>query len=442
MIRTRKARRLMALAMGILLSLCGSATEAQKKGAGASSANPSSSSSTPSAASNPTASNAPFEVEMLAYGGLDALSKQIAAYACSKATPLQQLGAVNPTATKFAKVVVIDPPTIQALQAYDAFMGNATAIASAFGKMEGLTSSGGGIDDFSDITNAVTAVAVASTSESSFSFTIQDPSVALILLHQLQGITANSACTGAYYAGIYSVNEAHNVTLHGTSIVSVPDTLTALAGLRMDTLKALMTSGQSFDPAVRTQIPCAPVPSATAIAAPTPEAPPGGGPAPAPFPSLYSVSSQDPCIAAFNNLDGTYNTFLGGLSTPNATTGQPVLASILQGFRLRTLFSSASLTEPMLGIYVSVAAAGGTQQDRKNLLTAIFTGDWIRYSGGVSVNLVVFQIAHGATAAEDNSKILFSDVIRYRTPLEKIKRPGKYDDSAEAGDNLSQIPQP
>jgi hypothetical protein len=55
---------------------------------------------------------------------------------------------------------------------------------------------------------------------------------------------------------------------------------------------------------------------------------------------------------------------------------------------------------------------------------------------------VVFQIAHGDKPADDNSKILFSDVIRYRTPLEKIKRPAKYDDAAESGDNLSVIPQP
>jgi hypothetical protein len=429
-------------ALGILLCLCVSITKAQKKPGGGAAGNASGSSSPSAAASTPTASNAPFEVEMLAYGGLDALSKQIANYACGKAAPAILPAPAKPIAARFSKVVIIDPPTIQALQAYDAFMGNATAVASAFSAMEGKSSAGGGIDDFSDITNAVTAVAVSSTSESSSSFTIQDPSVALILLHQLQAMTANSACTGAYYAGIYSVNEAHGVALHGNTIVSVPDTLSALAGLRMDTLKSLMTSGQSFDPAVRRQIPCAPAPSATAINAPVLAAPPGGGPAPAPFPSLYSVSSQDPCITAFNNLDGTYNSFLGGLQTPNSTTGQPALASVLQGFRLRTLFSSASLTEPMLGIYVSVAAAGGTQQDRKNLLTAIFTGDWIRYSGGVSVNLVVFQIAHGLTAADDNSKILFSDVIRYRTPLEKIKRPTKYDDAAEAGDNLSVIPQP
>jgi hypothetical protein len=95
----------------------------------------------------------------------------------------------------------------------------------------------------------------------------------------------------------------------------------------------------------------------------------------------------------------------------------------------------------MLGIYVSISAAGGTQQVRKNLITALFTGDWIRYSGGVSVNIIVFQIANGATANEDKSEILLSDLIRYRTPLGSVKTPNGYDHAPEAGDNLSKIPE-
>jgi hypothetical protein len=94
----------------------------------------------------------------------------------------------------------------------------------------------------------------------------------------------------------------------------------------------------------------------------------------------------------------------------------------------------------LLGIYLSISAAGGTQQDRKNLLTSLFTGDWIRYSGGVSVNVIVFKIANGKTAKEDKSAILLSDLIRYRIPLGHVKKPGGYDHAAEAGDNLTSIP--
>lgn len=83
---------------------------------------------------------------------------------------------------------------------------------------------------------------------------------------------------------------------------------------------------------------------------------------------------------------------------------------------------------------MNIAAAGGTQQDRKNLLTNLFTGDWIRYSGGVSMNFVVFEIAG------DSSKVRISDIVRYRTPLGKIHAPAGYSKDANNGDNLETIP--
>jgi hypothetical protein len=47
-------------------------------------------------------------------------------------------------------------------------------------------------------------------------------------------------------------------------------------------------------------------------------------------------------------------------------------------------------------LYADVVAAGGTQIDRKNVLTVLFTGDWISYSGGLVVNVAI-------THATDNS---------------------------------------
>jgi hypothetical protein len=134
-------------------------------------------------------------------------------------------------------------------------------------------------------------------------------------------------------------------------------------------------------------------------------------------------------------LDGAYTAFLSTLSTPNATTGQPLLSSVEQGYPIRALISSAKATSnPILGVYLSVAAAGGTQQDRKNFLTALITGDWIRYSGGVSVNVIVFSIA------KENPTILYSNLLRFRTPLTKIKKPNDYNKSDNAGDNLTDLP--
>ena len=408
-------KRLEQSSVGVIvpaLLLFVSVASAQKKGGAAAAG---SAATAPAAA---TASTAPFEVEMLSYGALDKIMDKLSDYAC-KAQP-------TIAKTSYGSVVVLDSPALQALQAYDAFSVNAKAIASGFSAMQAPSAAGAGIDDFADITNAVVAAAVSSTSETSFSFTIQDPTAAIVLLNHLR--TRDSVCKSAYYAGVYAVDEANKPQFHGVEISSVSDQLNALAGLRIGALSAIMTAGEGNTTALRNAAGCAPLPSGTSALAV------GGAP-------LYSFAAQDPCVTAFNNLDGSYNAFLQGLSTPNSTTGAPALSSILQGFRLRALFASATVDHPMLGIYVNISAAGGTQQVRKNLITAVFTGDWIRYSGGVSVNVIVFQIANGATAKQDKSEILLSDLIRYRTPLGSVKKPNDYDHAAEAGDNLSKIPE-
>jgi hypothetical protein len=404
----------------LLLLLFTPSIHAQKKGGSTAAA------ATPAATPAATASNAPFEVEMLAYGALDNIMERLAKYACN-AQPAKvtedkaTLGPPVDGAPQFQSVVVLDPPAMQALQAYDAFTLNATAIASGYARMQGRAGAGSGIDDFSDITNAIAAAAISTTSESSFTLTIQDPTAAIVLLNHLKAQGKN-ACKTAYYAGVYSVDQAAR-TFHDNAVTSVSDQLNTLAGLRTDALKAIVNAGESTVSADRAKAGCAPVPSGTAVS------------------SLYGFAAQDPCVTAFNSIDSSYNLFLQGLSGQNATTGQPTMSSAVQGYRLRAYFASATLGKPMLGLYLSISSAGGTQQDRKNLITALFTGDWIRYSGGVSVNIIAFQIANGAKAQDDNSKILLADLIRYRTPLGHIKKPAGYNGAAEAGDNLGKIPE-
>ncbi|HEY7405353.1 MAG TPA: hypothetical protein VIB39_17640 [Candidatus Angelobacter sp.] len=359
-----------------------SAANAQKKGGGSAPAAPA-----PASGAGQTSSNAPFEIQMLSYGALDQTLKKLAAYSCKlKPSPA------------YKKILILDPPAIQALQSYDSFFANAQALSAAFNTMTPSGGAGGGIDTFADITSAVVAAAVASTSESSFSFTLQDPSAAIVLLHQLQSI---NQCTQAYYAGVYTADQISGATLNGTPLTSVSQQLNDLAATRTAALRYVV--GQAGANA-------------------------GAGPC------VSKGTAQDPCVAAFNSLDSTYNAFLAGLSAPNPTTGQPMISSVTQGYRLRAFLAKASEQEPVLAIYLSVAAAGGTQQVRKNLFTAIFTGDWIRYSGAVSLNVIVFQVA-GA-----KSNVLFSNLLRYRTPLKQINGPGKYDDAANAGDNLDSVP--
>ena len=473
---------------------------AQKKGSAAGAApGASTPGGSPAAPQGQGASNAPFEVEMLSYASLDQIMDKLTSRICK---------------TGASKVVILDPPTLQNLESFDSFYANAEAIKTAFSAMTSAGGTGGGIDDFADITNAVATVATASTSETSYTFSIQDPTAAIVLLNHLRSSKA-PGCTNVYYAGVYEVNDVNGATTDGTTPLNdASQELAAVAKTRNAALSEIVGQPPAAAPSPAPP-PAAPPPAAAAPSAPA--APPSGGPPPsgggaslggapiapgAPAAAatpcsatwtlaagstaanpVYTISSQDPCIAAFNNLDGTYNSFLAGLSTPNATTGQPLLSSILQGYRLRALLQTASSpavpksdvvgvavaplpngaspssgapppgeTSPagetppaaeasasprsasdILGIYLSIAAAGGTQQDRKNLLTALFTGDWIRYSGGVSVNVIVFHISG------KSSEILYSNLLRFRTPLTKIKKPKSYNEEDNAGDNLKDL---
>jgi hypothetical protein len=483
----------------LVLSACSAA--AQKKGAAASPAT--------AAPSPSSSSSAPIEVQMLSYGALDQVLDKIASAVCDR---------------RPAKVIVLDAPTLLALQDYDSFFVTAEALKGAFDEMTSGSSAGGGVDDFADISTAVATAAAASTSETSSSFTISDPTAALMLLNHLGTQNKqNKTCTNSYYGGIYSADESQGVyagttldkdgnqvpqplfpvlkELNELSLVrnSALNTLKPPAGKGSASIKIdapgdeeNLTSPASVADATAPrsgllqrvsfalQNPQAPKPPAptgppqtgrhTKPANPNPDlksnspqphppaVPDAGGHAPqptvvccaavpAPAAQDKAAGTADPRVAAFNSLDASYNSFLSGLSAPNATTGQPLLSSILQGFRVRALMSCTldqkdtnkkkldcpTDEKPVIGIYVNVASAGGTQQDRKNLITAVITGDWIRYSGGVSVNVIVFQV--GGT----KNGILFSDLIRYRTPLKTIKKPAGYNDAGSYGDNLGDV---
>ena len=437
----------------ILLGLfAGTSTvSAQKKGSSTPAASSSPSASAPSS-QGAAASNAPLEVEMLSYGALDQILGKVSHYACGQHF---MNGGTNPL---FNKILVLDSPTLQNLQAYDTFYANAEALKSSFNAMTGQQGAGGGFDVFADITNAVAAVAIATTTESSFSFTIQDPSAAIALLHHLQ-FEDSAACKKAYYGGVYTINEIQGVTVNGQPLNTVSQELSDLATTRALTLQYVV--GQHVPTPAAGTVPCLAVKAVatgvitggTTTGATTTGGVTTGGTTTGGVTTggtttggittggtttggspVLTVNPQDPCIAAFNNIDTTYNSFLAGLSTPSATTGTPGIAQILQGYRLRGLFQKGTESDPILGIYLNVAAAGGTQQDRKNLLLSLFYGDLIRYSGGVSINVIVFQIAG------NQSKILFSDLLRYRTPLKQISKPKGYNGAGSAGDNLEDLP--
>jgi hypothetical protein len=283
---------------------------AQKKGASPSASPAGPPAASPSAASAPSG---PFEEQVLAYWSLEQVVGKLANYSCAAAKENTASG-----------ILILDSPTLQALQAFDSFYTNAEALTTAFQKMAGASGSGGaGIDVFADITNAVAAAATASNSETSSSFTIPDPTAALMLLRQMQ---KTQGCPQQLYGGVYSV-DAGATTVGGKKLNSVE---TEISSLSLERAKALGALRPKIDADGKVQ----PNPTIPCQATPTPT---GTG-----TNVVLAVSSQDPCIVAFNNLDATYNAFLAGLSSPNASTGQPGLTSVLQGYRLRALFAKAS----------------------------------------------------------------------------------------------------
>src|SRR5262249_6993324 len=104
-------------------------------------------------------------------------------------------------------------------QAYDTFYANAEALKLAFESMRSTSgaAAASGVDLIADVTNAVAAAATASTTETSSSFTIADPTPAIVLLRHLLTV---KDCPRAYYAGVYGVDMA-------APRVPLPDTVDA-----------------------------------------------------------------------------------------------------------------------------------------------------------------------------------------------------------------------
>ena len=82
-------------------------------------------------------------------------------------------------------------------------------------------------------------------------------------------------------------NEAAKPQLYNAKILSVSAQLKSLAGQRVDALQAITAAGQSTVTPTRNAAGCAPVPTGALVAGT----------------SFYPVAAQDPCLAAFSNLD-------------------------------------------------------------------------------------------------------------------------------------------
>ena len=91
------------------------------------------------------------------------------------------------------------------------------------------------------------------------------------------------------------------------------------------------------------------------------------------------------------------------------------IAPVLIGAQLMSLLNRIDAQTYI--VFWEGSAAGGTQRDRKNLLTNIFTGDWISYSGGAVLSFGMINVQTG---------LLSLPVLhRFMTPYTTFTDPAK-----------------
>ena len=73
-------------------------------------------------------------------------------------------------------------------------------------------------------------------------------------------------------------------------------------------------------------------------------------------------------------------------------------------------------------VFWEASAAGGTQRDRKNLITNVFTGDWISYSGGVVLSFGMIDARTGTLVAPVVHRLM-SPYTTIAAPPDSIANP-------------------
>jgi hypothetical protein len=322
-----------------------------------------------------------FETEMLAYGAANQLSQAIAQKVCNTSPSI-----VPPNAT----IIIFDQQSFQNLAAWQSFVIGTQALKDAYNTIDPAGNfnamAGGFFLGGADLGAFITAIG-ASTTNNASAFTVQDTTMAVSLMHQMQRI--NCTVKLVYYPLFGSYADLNSAT------VNVKNALLVLNTVRQDILNNIIC-----DPTVN---------------------------------PITCLDTTDPRAAAFTDLNTQYDILLkdflslpgqssggaGAGQAPPATGGQnpssgasPNSAapsapssgamSLVQGAELEQLIEKSD----SYVLYADVVAAGGTQRDVKNLFT-LFTGDWLSYSGGLVVNLALVK--------SKDTQLVFSDTLRYRT---------------------------
>ena len=464
--------------LGIILVIGSPQLAAQKKGGGSAAASPSSSSNT--ASSTPSAgSSAAIESQMLAFGALDDVANAVASQACSKVYPSGGNAPPNQT------IVIFDQASFANIQAYQGFVANADALKSLYyslllsdseyddvtkcqvstrAKRESLfpkspealataerkaradaeaaskraakcavfeknnpgvpcpepraLGASSTIDPFSDATSLLSAIAIASNSESPGSIVIPDSAMAVAVTDQLVNqCSAAPHSLEIIYPPLFG--RSSNTDVSTSDMQSV---IQELHDVRACTIKEI--DGRT-DTWAQKQLAAAPKPAPGATAA------------------NVNLTSDPITTPELTDVNGMYDSFMNVMLQANSTSGTYGSGAVEQGYQLATVLAGPidpdkekpTYSRPAYVLLASILSAGGTTRDHKSLWTALGTGDKFTFSGGVIVNVALWQATSKAP--------LYTKILRYRVPFEKVDdpthptngRPKPYSDATK-GDNL------
>jgi len=394
-----------------------------KKGGGAAA----SASATPAAAPAPS-SSAAIESQMLAFGALNKIAAGIAKEVCPLLpTPAEAIAARPGVSQAIAEVpastvVIYDQASFASLQAYESFIANARAIVSLYetllsaddkkdldAKLKALAKSehpdrlepraiglSSTIDPFSDATSLLSAIAIASNTETPGAIVIPDSAMAVAVTRQLALTPCETKHAKVIYPPLFGNSSATDF-----ASADIQSDLQTLQDVRAYVINAVNGYNVAWMKDHNTS--------------------PNGNPI---------------MTSALTDVNGLYDSFMNSLLQLNSTTGIVGSASAIQGYQLANILAgpaekNGSYKHPAFILLASILSAGGTEHVHKNIWTALWSGDKITYSGGVIVNVSLWH--------SDDKAPLYSDILRYRAPFSEVAKPTDVTD-VTIGDNLSTPP--
>jgi hypothetical protein len=371
-------------------------------------------------------SSAAIEAQMLAYGALDHIASAIAAEVCAKIPQPKDGTAASPgvpasPAVPTSTVVIYDQASFATLQSYESFIANAKAIVSLYETLLsradhnalnkqlkeaanaehpdrpaphalGLS---GTIDPFADATALLSAIAVSSNAETPGAIVIPDSALAVAVTREL---TKSSVCAPKKPNVIYPPLFGNSSSTDFSS-ADIQSDLQKVHDVREFVIHRVSAENTQWIDDHKTP------PN------------PNGNPV---------------LMAALNDVNVMYDSFMNSLLQVNSATGAVGSASVIQGYQLANVLAgpaelNGSFRHPAFILLASILSAGGTVLDHKTFWTALSSGDKITYSGGVIANVSLWH--------SDAAVPLYSDLLRYRVPFSDVQKPSNVD-NVTIGDNL------